>query len=72
MLFKLLQPLNALSPILVTLFGISMLFKLLQPLNALPPILVTLFGISMLFKLLQPKNAPPSDTRYTVRDFYAV
>ena len=47
---RLIQPLNAESPILVTLFGISMLVSPLHPLNATAPILVTLFGISMLFK----------------------
>ena len=40
-LVKLLQLLNAESPILVTLFGIVMLVKLLQPLNASCLILLT-------------------------------
>ena len=42
MLVKLEQLENALSPILVTLFGITMLVKLEQLENALSPILVTL------------------------------
>ena len=50
MLVKLVHQLNALSPILVTLFPIVMLVKLLQSLNASLPILVTLFGI-VLFDL---------------------
>ena len=51
------QSLNALSPILRTLLGISILFKFVQFLNTEPPILVTLFGISILVKLVQPLNA---------------
>ena len=57
MLVKLLQFLNAHSPILVTLSGIVTLIKLLQPQNAPYPILVTLSGIVILVKLLQPENA---------------
>ena len=38
---KLLQPLNAHSPMLVTLFGIVMSVKLLQPSNAASPMLIT-------------------------------
>ena len=48
------QPLNAFSPMLVTLSGIVMLVKLLQLANAYAPMLVTLSGIVMLVKLLQP------------------
>ena len=47
MLVKLLQPLNADKPILVTLSGIVMLVKLLQFENTEYPILVTLFGITI-------------------------
>ena len=57
-LVSLLQPLNADSPILVTLSGIVMLERLLQSENALSPMLVTLFGIVMLERLLQSENAP--------------
>ena len=56
-LVKPLQPLNAFSPISVTLLGMVMLFKPLQPLNAYPPISVTLLGMVMLFKPVQPLNA---------------
>ena len=42
-LVKPLQPLNAFSPISVTLLGMVMLFKPLQPLKANPPIAVTLY-----------------------------
>ena len=48
---------NALSPILVTLFGIVIFVKLVQPLNALSPILVTLSGIVTLVKFLQEPKA---------------
>jgi hypothetical protein len=58
MLVKLLQSLNALSPISVTDDGISTLVNLLQSANAHSPISVTDDGISMLVKLLQPLNAP--------------
>ena len=55
---RMLQPLNALCPILVTLSGIVMLVRLLQPLNALCPILVRpLSGIVMLVKLVHATNA---------------
>ena len=57
MLVKELQPENALSPILVTLFEIVMFVKELQPSNALSPILVTLSGITILSNELQPENA---------------
>ena len=45
MLVKLLQPLNARSPILVTPSRIVTLVKLLQPLNAQSPIQLTVEGI---------------------------
>jgi len=48
MLIRLLQPANALDPILVTLSGIIILVKLVQPENALSPIFVIPFGILML------------------------
>ena len=57
MLVKPLQPRNALSPILVTLFGIVILVNPLQAVNAEEPILVTLFGIVILVNPLQPENA---------------
>ena len=57
MLVKLLQPENALAPMLVTLEGIVMLLKPAQPENALAPMLVTLEGIVMLIKPVQPWNA---------------
>ena len=55
---KLEQPLNAPSPIVVTLSGISMNSRLEQPLNAQSPIEVTLSGI---MEDLQPAiNFEPS------------
>ena len=51
-LVRLVQKLNALFPILVTLSGIVTLVRLLQPVNTIPPMLVTLSGISMLVRLL--------------------
>jgi hypothetical protein len=56
-LVRLVQLLNALSPILVTLLGIIMLARLVQLLNAPIPMLVTLLGIVMLVRLVQPLNA---------------
>ena len=50
---RLVQYLNASSPILVTLSGIVMLVRLSQPKNASLPILVTLSGIVMLVRLEQ-------------------
>ena len=49
MFVKLLQPWNALCPILITLFGIVMLVILLQPENALfgiifPPVIITVLS----------------------------
>ena len=41
------QPQNALSPIEVTLAGITIDFKEVQPLNALSPIEVTLSGMTV-------------------------
>ena len=41
------------SPIAVTLFGITMLVRLSQLLNAILPIVVTLLGITMLVRPLQ-------------------
>ena len=55
---SILQSLNALSPILLTLFPIVTLVRLLQPQNALVLIVVTLSGIVTLFRLLQSQNAP--------------
>ena len=57
MLIKPLHPKNALSPMLVTLSGITILVKPLHPKNAYSPMLVTLSGIVMLFKPLHPENA---------------
>ena len=54
-----LQPLNAPSPMLVTLLGITMLVRPLQPENAELPMLVTLLGIVTLIRPLQPENALP-------------
>jgi hypothetical protein len=51
---RLLQPLNAETPILVTLLGIAILSRLVQPLNAEAPILITLFGSVILSRLVQP------------------
>lgn len=51
-LVRLVQKLNVLFPILVTLSGIVTLVRLLQPVNTIPPMLVTLSGISMLVRLL--------------------
>ena len=49
--------LNTLSPIVVTLLGISILLSDEQPQNASSPIVVTLLGISMLCSDEQPLNA---------------
>ena len=57
MLSKLLQPVNASSPIEVTELGITTEVKLLQPVNAYLPIEVTELGISTDVKLLQPEKA---------------
>ena len=57
MLLNELHPLNAHSPISVTLLGISMRFNEAHPLNVLSLILVTLLGISMLSNELQKENA---------------
>jgi hypothetical protein len=54
---KLVQPSNALMPMLVTLSGMVILVKLVQFLNALLPMVVTLFGMVILVKLMQPLNA---------------
>ena len=54
---KLLQSLNASSPIKVTFSGIETEVKLLQNMNAHPPIEVTLLGIETEVKLLHSKNA---------------
>ena len=43
---------NPLSPIDVTLSGISILVRLLQPLKASPPIVVTPFPMVQLVRLL--------------------
>ena len=53
MLAKLLQPLKALEPMLVTLSGMVMLVKLLQPEKASEPMLVIPSDRVMLAKLLQ-------------------
>ena len=53
-LVRLLQPLNASLPMLVTLDGMVMLVRLLQLQNARYPMLVTLEGMVMLVRLLQP------------------
>jgi hypothetical protein len=58
MLVRLVQPLNALQPILVTPMPITALFRLVQPKNALSPMLVTLSGITILVRLVQSLNAP--------------
>ena len=54
---RLMQPLKASSPMLVTLFGIVTLVKEEQAAKAYPPMLVTLFGIVMLVKDSQPLKA---------------
>ena len=51
------QPLNAESPMLVTLSGIVIEVKPVQPENAEPPILVTLAGIVIEVKLTLSLNA---------------
>ena len=51
------QPLNAFSPMLVTLSGIVTEVKPVQPSNALAPMLVTLSGIVIGVKLVQSLNA---------------
>ena len=52
------HPLNASSPILVTLSGSVMLVRLPHQLNALSPILVTLLGSAMLVSPEHPLKAP--------------
>ena len=54
---KLLQPSNAKSPILVTLFGMTTSPKEVQQANALSPILVTLSGMTILDREVQSANA---------------
>ena len=51
-----LHPLNALSPILVTWYGIYTLLNFSQPLNALLPIAVIESGKSIEVSDLQPLN----------------
>ena len=51
------QPLNAESPMLVTLSGIVTEVKPVQPSNALAPMLVTLSGIVIGVRLVQSLNA---------------
>ena len=53
---KLLQPLNAVDAMLVTLLGMEMDSRPLQPLNALALMLVTLLGIVIDFSPVQPLN----------------
>ena len=53
MLDRLEQPLNARSPILITLSGITMLVRLEQLKNSSSPILVMLSGITMLVRVEQ-------------------
>ena len=49
------HPLNALAPIVFTLFGIAMEVKFVHPLNALAPIFATLLlEISIDSKSVQP------------------
>ena len=48
-----LQPKNALSPMLVTLSGMTMSDRELQPQNTLSPMLVTLSEMTMLDRELQ-------------------
>ena len=57
-LLRLVQYLNARSPILVTLLPMVTLVRLVQQLNASLPILVTLLGMVMLVRLVQFRNAP--------------
>ena len=57
------QPLNAESPIIVTLFGISMLSNEVQPLNAESPISVIPSGMITLLTVLShtfSSNLPSS------------
>ena len=56
------QPLNAQSPILVTLSGMTIVCKEEQPLNALSPILVTHSGITIDCKREQSSNIRASIT----------
>ena len=64
MLVRLVQSLNALSPILVTLLGILMLVRLAQSENAYSPISVTLSGIVMHVRLVQSEYLQPVITQY--------
>ena len=56
-LVRLVQPLNAYSPMEVTLSGIVTLVRPVQSLNAYSPIEVTLLGIVILVRPVQPLNA---------------
>ena len=68
---KPLQPLNARSPMEVTLLPMVTEVKPLQPLNACSPIEVTLFGMVTEVKLLQPLNAlPPMEVTLYVVPLY--
>ena len=67
MLASPLQPENAESPMLATLFGIVTLVSPLQPENAEDPMPVTLSGIVTHVRLLQPENAEDPMPRTPVR-----
>ncbi len=56
-LVRLVQSLNAHSPMLITLSGMVMEVSPVQSLNAYSPMLVTLEGMVMEVKLVQPRNA---------------
>ena len=54
----LLQPANALAPMVFTLFGrVTVFFKAVHPLNALVPIAITFLPIVTFFNFVQPANA---------------
>jgi Na+-translocating ferredoxin:NAD+ oxidoreductase RnfD subunit len=55
---RLLQPLKAPFPMLITLLGMVMLVRLVQPEKAPCPMLITLSGMVMLARLVQPEKAP--------------
>ena len=56
---RLLQPLKAKLPMLVTLFGMVTEDRWVQPLKAASPIFITLFGIVTEYRL-QSLNASPA------------
>ena len=61
-----LQPMKALSPIVVTLFGMVTEVRELQMLKAQPPIVVTLLGMVTEVREPQPLYLQPIITQYFI------